>query len=86
MINLLYLIYKILIEKDLIGVAFLEKITTFLYLIHSELVISQKIFMTFIKTSILLQIYIGSNILIQIYMGYIPFYFVYIKLLVNINL
>ena len=83
MINQLYLIYKIPIKQAVIGVAFLEKITEFLYLIHLELVIFQKIFMEYMKILILLQIYIESNISIQIYVDYIVHYFVYIKLIVT---
>ena len=41
MINLLYLICKILIKLEVIGYLFQEQITTFLYLIHLELDISQ---------------------------------------------
>ena len=80
MINLLYLIYKIVINQDLIGVAFLEKITAFL------LVIFQKIFMEYIEILILLQIYIESSKLNLIYAAYIVYYFVYIKLIVKIDL
>ena len=49
-------------KQDLIGYRFQEKITTFLYLTHSELVISLKIFMTYIKNLILLQTYIEFKI------------------------
>ena len=49
-------------NQDLIGLLFQEKITTFIYLTHSELVISQKIFTTFIKILISLQTYIEFNI------------------------
>ena len=45
-----------------------------------------KIFITFIKILILLQIYIESNILIQIFVDYSAYYFVYIKLILKINL
>ena len=62
MINLLYLIYKIVIKAVVTGVVFQEKLTTFLYLIHLELVIYLKIFMTFIKNLILLQTYIEFKI------------------------
>ena len=50
-------------KKAVIGVVIQEKITTsFLYLTALELVISQKIFIKFIKTLILLQTYIEFNI------------------------
>ena len=49
-------------KKAVISVVFQEKITTFLYLTALELVISLKIFMTYIKILILLQTYIGFNI------------------------
>ena len=49
-------------KKAAIGYLFQEKITTFLYLIHLELVIYLKIFITFIKILILLQTYIESKI------------------------
>ena len=49
-------------KKVVIGVVFQEKITTFLYLTHSELGIYLKIFITFIKNLILLQTYIESKI------------------------
>ena len=49
-------------KKAVIGYLFQEKITTFLYFNHLELVISQKIFMKYIKILILLQIYIEFNI------------------------
>ena len=49
-------------KKAVIGVVFQEKITTFSYLTHLVLVISLKIFMTYIKILILLQTYIGFNI------------------------
>ena len=49
-------------KKAVIGVVFQEKITIFLYLTVLELVISLKIFMTYIKILILLQTYIGFNI------------------------
>ena len=49
-------------KKVVIGVVFQEKITTFLYLTVLVLVISLKIFMTYIKILILLQTYIGFKI------------------------
>ena len=49
-------------KKVVIGVVFQEKITIFLYLTVLELVIYLKIFMTYIKILILLQIYIEFNI------------------------
>ena len=49
-------------KKVVIGVVFQEKITTFLYLTVLVLVISLKIFMTYIKTLMLLQTYIGFKI------------------------
>ena len=49
-------------KKVVIGVAFQEKIITFLYLIVLELDISLKIFMKYIKILILLQTYIEFNI------------------------
>ena len=49
-------------KKVVIGVVFQEKITTFLYLTHSELVTYLKIFITFIKNLILLQTYIEFKI------------------------
>ena len=49
-------------NQDLIGLLFQEKIITSTYLTHLELVIFQKIFMTFIKILILLQTYIEFNI------------------------
>ena len=49
-------------KKVVIGYHFQEKIITSTYLIHLELVISQKIFMKYIKILILLQTYIGFNI------------------------
>ena len=45
-------------KKVVIGYHFQEKIKIFLYLTHLELVISQKIFITFIKILISLQTYI----------------------------
>ena len=45
-----------------IGYLFQEQITKFLYLIHLESVIYIKIFMKFIKISILLQMNIGFSI------------------------
>ena len=54
MINLLYLIYKILINQDRIGYLFQETITIFLYLIHLELDIYLKIFMKYIKIYIII--------------------------------
>ena len=45
-------------KKAVIGYLFREIITIFLYLTVLELVISQKIFMTYIKILILLQTYI----------------------------
>ena len=62
MINLLYLIYKILINGVAIDVLFQEKITTFSYLIVFELVISLKMFMKYIEILILLRIYIEFKI------------------------
>ena len=62
MINLLYLIYKIVMKKAVIGYPFQEVIKIFLYLIALELVIYLKIFMTYIKILILLQTYIEFNI------------------------
>ena len=49
-------------KKVVIGVVFQEKITTFLYLTVLVLVISLKIFITYIKNLILLQTYIGFKI------------------------
>ena len=49
-------------KKVVIGVVFQEKIATFLYLKVLVLVISLKIFMTYIKILILLQTYIGFKI------------------------
>ena len=49
-------------NQDLIGVVFQEVIKIFLYLIHLELVISQTIFITFIKIIISLLTYIGFKI------------------------
>ena len=49
-------------KKVVIGVVFQEKITTFLYLTALVLVISQKIFIRYIKILILLQTYIGFKI------------------------
>ena len=49
-------------KKEVIGVAFQEKITTFLYLTVLELDIYLKTFMKYIKILILLQTYIGFNI------------------------
>ena len=46
-------------KKVVIGLLFQEKITIFIYLIVLESVISQKIFMTYIKNLISLQTYIG---------------------------
>ena len=61
-INLIYLIFKILIKQVVIGYLFQEKITTFLYLTVLELVIYLKIFMKYIKILILLQTYVEFNI------------------------
>ena len=49
-------------KKVVIGYLFQEKITIFLYSTVLVLVTSLKIFMTYIKISILLQTYIGFNI------------------------
>ena len=49
-------------KKVVIGYHFQEIITTFSYLIHLELVIYLKIFMTFIKNLILSQTYIEFKI------------------------
>ena len=49
-------------KKVVIGYLFQEITTTFSYLTHLELVISLKIFMTFIKILISLQTYIGFKI------------------------
>ena len=49
-------------KKVAIGVVFQELIKIFLYLIHLELVIFQKIFIKFIKILILLQTYIEFKI------------------------
>ena len=49
-------------KKVVIGYPFQEIITTFSYLIHLELGIYLKIFMTYIKILILLQTYIGFKI------------------------
>ena len=49
-------------KKAVIGYPFQEKITTFLYLTHLVLVISQKIFMKYIKILILLRTYIEFKI------------------------
>ena len=49
-------------KKVVIGVVYQEQITIFSYLTALVLVISQKIFMTFIKILISLQTYIGFNI------------------------
>ena len=57
-INLLYLIYKIVIKKVAIGWLYLEKIMIFSYLIVLVLVIYLKIYIRFTKITILLQIYI----------------------------
>ena len=48
-INLLYLIYKIAINLDLIGLVYLEKIIIFSFLIHSLLVMFQIICIKFTK-------------------------------------
>ena len=53
-------------KEGVIGYPFQEKITTFLYLIHLELVIYLKIFMKYIKNLILLQTYIEINIILSI--------------------
>ena len=49
-------------KKAAIGYLFQEIIKVFLYVIHLELVISLKIFITFITILILLQTYTGFNI------------------------
>ena len=49
-------------KKAVIGVVFQEKIAIFSYLTHLVLVISQKIFIKFIKILILLQTYIEFKI------------------------
>ena len=49
-------------KKAVIGYLFQEKITTFLYLIHLELVIFLKIYMKYTKILILLQTCIEFNI------------------------
>ena len=49
-------------KKVVIGVVFQEIIKTFLYLTALELVISQKISMTYIKNLVSLQIHIEFNI------------------------
>ena len=49
-------------KKAVISVVFQEKITIFLYLTALKLVISLKIFTTFIKILILLQTYTGFKI------------------------
>ena len=49
-------------KKVVIGVVFQEKITIFLYSTVLVLVISQKIFIKFMKILILLQTYIGFKI------------------------
>ena len=49
-------------KKAVIGYPFQEIIKIFLYLTVLELVISQKIFMTYIKNLILLQTYIEFKI------------------------
>ena len=72
-------------KKAVIGVVFQEIIITFSYLIVLELDTYPIIFMTYIKTLILLQTYIGFKIQIVIFVGYSQFYFVYIKLTLKIN-
>ena len=49
-------------KKAAIGYPFREKITIFLYLTVLELVISQKIFMEYVKILILIQTYIEFKI------------------------
>ena len=61
-ISLLYLIYKIVIKKVVIGYLYLEKMMIFSSLIHLVLAIFQLIYIKITKIIILLQIYIEFKI------------------------
>ena len=86
MMKKLYLIYKIVIKKVVIGLDYLEKMMIYLYLIVLELVIFQLIYIRFTKIIILLQIYIEFKILIVNYVDYFVFYSVCTKPIQKINL